>query len=78
LPPPDGVVGKVLAAKGESLTVDQPIRGVRMTGCTQVKRPSRCSGIQQIAIGGPDKDRLQTLWVDMLGLEVTGTFRSET
>ena len=39
--------------------------------------PSRSSGIQQIAIGGPDKNRLQKLWVDMLGLEVTGTFHSE-
>jgi lactoylglutathione lyase len=34
-------------------------------------------GIQQIAIGGPDKARLRTLWVDMLGLDVTGNFRSE-
>ena len=34
-------------------------------------------GIQQIAIGGPSKARLRTLWVDMLGLEVTGNFVSE-
>jgi lactoylglutathione lyase len=34
-------------------------------------------GLQQIAIGGLSKDRLRTLWVDLLGLEVTGTFRSE-
>jgi lactoylglutathione lyase len=34
-------------------------------------------GIQQIAIGGLEKTRLQTLWVDMLGLEITGTFKSE-
>lgn len=40
-------------------------------------RPFKVLGIQQIAIGGPDKKRLQTLWVDMLGLEVTGTFQSE-
>ena len=40
-------------------------------------RPFKVLGIQQIAIGGPDKRRLQKLWVDMLGLEVTGTFRSE-
>ncbi|MEY2861506.1 MAG: hypothetical protein RL392_1964 [Pseudomonadota bacterium] len=40
-------------------------------------RPFAVLGIQQIAIGGPDKNRLKTLWVDMLGLEVTGTFRSE-
>jgi lactoylglutathione lyase len=40
-------------------------------------RPFKVLGIQQIAIGGPDKTRLQRLWVDMFGLEVTGTFRSE-
>ncbi len=40
-------------------------------------RPFAVLGIQQIAIGGPDKNRLKTLWVDMLGLEVTGTFKSE-
>jgi lactoylglutathione lyase len=39
-------------------------------------RPFKVLGIQQIAIGGPDKTRLQKLWVDMFGLEVTGTFRS--
>jgi lactoylglutathione lyase len=41
------------------------------------RRPFRVLGIQQVAIGGPDKQRLRTLWVDKLGLEVTGTFRSE-
>ena len=40
-------------------------------------RPFKVLGIQQIAIGGPDKARLHKLWVEMLGLEVTGTFRSE-
>ena len=39
-------------------------------------RPFKVLGVQQIAIGGPDKARLQRLWVDMFGLEVTGTFRS--
>jgi lactoylglutathione lyase len=40
-------------------------------------RPFKVLGIQQVAIGGLDKERLKTLWVDRLGLEVTGTFRSE-
>jgi lactoylglutathione lyase len=40
-------------------------------------RPFKVLGIQQIAIGGPSKDRLKKLWVDMFGLEVTGTFVSE-
>lgn len=40
-------------------------------------RPFRILGIQQIAIGGPDKARLRRLWVDMFGLEVTGNFVSE-
>ena len=40
-------------------------------------RPFKVLGIQQVAIGGADKLRLQKLWVDMLGLRQTGTFRSE-
>ena len=40
-------------------------------------RPFKVLGIQQIAIGGPDKQRLQTLWVDMFGLQKTGTFKSD-
>ena len=40
-------------------------------------RPFRVLGIQQVAIGGPSKARLRTLWVDTFGLEVTGQFRSE-
>jgi lactoylglutathione lyase len=42
-----------------------------------MNRPFKVLGIQQVAIGGPDKQRLKKLWVDMFGLEVTGTFRSE-
>lgn len=41
------------------------------------QRPFKILGIQQIAIGGPSKEKLRTLWVDMLGLEVTGNFVSE-
>ncbi|MFM1870325.1 MAG: lactoylglutathione lyase [Pseudomonadota bacterium] len=40
-------------------------------------KPFKILGIQQVAIGGPDKSKLQKLWVDMFGLEVTGTFKSE-
>ena len=39
-------------------------------------RPFKVLGIQQIAVGGPDKTRLRTLWVDTLGLDLTGTYRS--
>jgi lactoylglutathione lyase len=46
-----------------------------MSGATT--RPFRILGIQQVAIGGESKERLRALWVDLLGLEVTGTFRSE-
>ena len=41
------------------------------------QRPFRVLGIQQVAIGGTDKARMKKLWVDMLGLEQTGTFQSE-
>ena len=40
-------------------------------------RPFKVLGIQQVAIGAPDKQRLRTLWVDLFGLPITGTFRSE-
>ena len=35
-------------------------------------RPFRVLGIQQIAVGGLDKGRLRKLWIDTLGLTVTG------
>ena len=40
-------------------------------------RPFKVLGIQQVAIGGTSKDRLRTLWVDKLGLPITGNFVSE-
>jgi lactoylglutathione lyase len=39
-------------------------------------RPFKVLGIQQIAVGGLDKSRLRTLWVDTLGLELSGNYRS--
>ena len=41
------------------------------------QRPFKVLGLQQVAIGGPDKQKLRRLWVDLFGLEVTGTFVSE-
>ncbi|HNG82672.1 MAG TPA: VOC family protein, partial [Burkholderiaceae bacterium] len=40
-------------------------------------KPFKILGIQQIAIGGPDKTRLQKLWVDIFGLSIKSTFVSE-
>ncbi|MBL0216422.1 MAG: VOC family protein [Myxococcales bacterium] len=40
-------------------------------------RPFRVLGVQQIAIGGPSKAALRALWVDLFGLAVTGSYRSE-
>ncbi len=40
-------------------------------------RPFRVLGVQQIAIGGPSKAALRHLWVDLLGISQTATFRSE-
>jgi lactoylglutathione lyase len=41
-------------------------------------RPFKVLGIQQIAVSGLDKTRLRSLWVDTLGLEASGTYRSES
>ena len=40
-------------------------------------KPVRILVIQQIAVGGPDKQRLRALWVDLLGLAVKSSFVSE-
>ena len=39
-------------------------------------RPFKVLGLQQIAIGGADKLKLQHLWVELFGLQLTGTYRS--
>ncbi len=39
-------------------------------------RPFRVLGIQQIAVGGLDKRRLRSFWVDVLGLTPVGETRS--
>lgn len=44
---------------------------------TTSRKPFRILGLQQIAIGGTDKQRLRALWVDMLGLSVKSSFVSE-
>ena len=40
-------------------------------------KPFRILGLQQIAIGGPSKERLRSLWVEILGLAVKSSFVSE-
>lgn len=40
-------------------------------------RPFKVLGVQQIAVGGLDKIQLKKLWVDTLGLTLSGTFQSE-
>ena len=42
-----------------------------------MERPFRILGLQQVAVGGDDKARLRHLWVDLLGLELEGEYRSE-
>ena len=42
------------------------------------ERPFSVLGVQQIAVGAPDKTDLRRFWVDLLGLELTGNFRSES
>jgi lactoylglutathione lyase len=40
-------------------------------------RPFRILGLQQIAVGATDKQRLRRLWIDLLGLTATGNYRNE-
>ncbi len=41
-------------------------------------RPFKVLGLQQIAVGGTNKDRLRNLWVDLFGLSLGGNYRSES
>jgi len=43
-----------------------------------ISRPFSILGIQQIAIGGADKQKLRSFWVDLLGLNYRSTFVSES
>lgn len=45
---------------------------------TVPQRPFSILGIQQIAVGGADKQKLRRFWVDLLGLTVRSTFVSES
>jgi len=40
-------------------------------------RPFKILGIQQIAVGAADKQKLRRLWIDTLGLTLAGNFKSE-
>jgi lactoylglutathione lyase len=42
------------------------------------ERPFNVLGLQQIAVGAIDKAPLRKIWIDMLGLEPTGDFVSES
>ncbi len=41
------------------------------------ERPFKVLGIQQIAVGALDKMKLRRLWIDTLGLKLSGDFQSE-
>ena len=41
-------------------------------------RPFQVLVLQQIAVGATEKAGLRELWVELLGLEATGSFRSES
>jgi len=41
-------------------------------------RPFKILGIQQVAIGGDDKNKLARFWVDIMGLTKVKSFRSES
>jgi lactoylglutathione lyase len=41
-------------------------------------RPFRVLGIQQIAVGGLDKKPMREFWIDTLGLQDEGNYRSES
>jgi lactoylglutathione lyase len=53
------------------------VGGPPLKGNFMNQRPFRILGIQQVALGGPDKAPLRNLWVDTLGVALIGSYRSE-
>ena len=41
-------------------------------------RPFKVLGLQQIAVGGLDKQRLRRFWVDIMGLSYKSTYKAES
>ena len=83
----DGVVAEVSAAKGDSLAVDQVIIvrglanavGIEARDFGRARHDHAVQGAGHPAGGDrrASKQRLRALWVDKLGLELTGNFVSE-
>ena len=42
------------------------------------QRPFEVLGVQQIAVGGLEKERLRHFWVDILGIRYASTYRAES
>lgn len=53
----------------------EPVRVCYTLGMSE--RPFRILGVQQIAIGGLERAKLEALWVGLLGLTPHGTYKSE-
>ena len=50
---------------------------LKKSGETLINRPFSIIGVQQIAVGSDNKSALKHLWVDLLGLDFLGTYKSE-
>jgi lactoylglutathione lyase len=55
------------------------VDGTTMSSPTSASgtRPFRILGLQQVALGAPDKTKLQHLWTELLGVPAKGSYRSE-
>ena len=67
---------RVCRTPGEPAKAREPA-GERGSFAIVTERPFRILGVQQIAVGAPDKGELRRLWVDLLGLRLHGSYRSE-
>jgi LAO/AO transport system kinase len=66
-----------IQSRGDALRASRTKESRRGEPTQGSARPFRILGIQQVAMGGEDKQRLRRLWVDLLGLPLTGQFTSE-
>ena len=64
-------------AFGAPALVPSFMRGFAAAAIPAGPKPFKVLGIQQVAIGGPSKSALSSLWVDLFGCTKTNDFKSE-
>lgn len=68
----EGIAGLWAAFEAAPRRARQSTPAAGLPHASAADRPFRILGLQQVAIGSQDKQRLRQLWIELLGLELVG------